>query len=238
MSSMMTWTTDIIRFMRDASDNSSYFSELALAVMPYLNGCKTICDAGCGLGQLAVELAEKMPDGTLVEGIDINYDALRVLCEQVGCRQITNVICTLTDLDSYHPDKKFGGMVFNYFGSMEQIMKIRERCCDGPVVLVKRNYKNHRFSLGNKPITTFNRDDAVEYLTRSDIPFIEKSFSCEFGQPFRSLEDAVLFYKIFSRDSSPEQISVDDVRPKLVVTGNIVFPYYLPHIKESRIIVI
>ena len=55
---MQRWGTDAIRFMTDASEYGDYYRQLTTKLLPYLPLNGHICDAGCGLGYLAQEIAE------------------------------------------------------------------------------------------------------------------------------------------------------------------------------------
>ena len=54
---MFVWTPDMIRFMQAANEKSDYHARLAAILAPRLSGCRTLCDAGCGLGALSAALS-------------------------------------------------------------------------------------------------------------------------------------------------------------------------------------
>lgn len=47
---MFVWTPDMIRFMQAANERNDYHARLAAILAPKLSNCRTLCDAGCGLG--------------------------------------------------------------------------------------------------------------------------------------------------------------------------------------------
>jgi hypothetical protein len=122
-------------------------------------------------------------------------------------------------------------MIFNYFGRMEQNLDIAAKHCLRRAIIIRKVYRNHRFSFGNYPI-----EQAVHPL--DGVEHEEREFSCEFGQPFRSIDDAVRFFELYSRDEDKSVINEKNVRSRLVETGKPDFPYYLPHLKQSNIYVI
>ena len=74
---------------------------------------------------------------------------------------------------------------------------------------------------------------------------IEKGFECikkdleiEFGQPFRNYDDARLFFNTYSMDDDKSVITDEYLTKKLEKTGRADFPYYLPHTKKIRFIVL
>ena len=78
---MQLWEKDMVRFMRDASEYSTYHQELAKRLSPYLNKEMHICDAGCGLGYLSLALA---PYVGSVTGVERHSDASAVMAEKSG----------------------------------------------------------------------------------------------------------------------------------------------------------
>ena len=73
---MYIWDADRIRFYKDASERTGFYSCVTKLLYPALSREKTICDAGCGLGYLSLHLA---PYVKSVSAIDCNGDAIRVL---------------------------------------------------------------------------------------------------------------------------------------------------------------
>lgn len=70
---MFCWTDDMISFMQDAANFSSYQKELADWICGALPAVRHVCDAGCGLGFLSVRLAERFET---VTAADISGQAL------------------------------------------------------------------------------------------------------------------------------------------------------------------
>ena len=56
---MFRWTDDMVRFMRDAAGFGSYQTELAGWICSQIPQARHVCDAGCGLGFLALQLAQR-----------------------------------------------------------------------------------------------------------------------------------------------------------------------------------
>lgn len=228
---MYQWTPDMIRFMNDASKKTDYFKDLASLIFKEIGAASNVCDAGCGLGQLANELQTYYP---CVTGIDINHDAI----EFFNKNKNKEVKVIEADLNAYNPKVKFDLMVFNYFGDIKQIINIHKNCCCGKSVVIKRNYKSHRFSFERKPINSYNRETAVDYLIKNNISYKELSFVHEFGQPFKNLDDAVLFFNTYSRDEDRSIITKENVARRLTKTDDSTFPFYMQHTKESSILII
>ena len=75
---MQSWDARTIAFMRDAEAHNAYTRELAEWILPHLNADDAVCEAGCGLGQLALALAGAVRSYT---AFDRNADALSDLRE-------------------------------------------------------------------------------------------------------------------------------------------------------------
>jgi len=220
----------MVRFMEDASENSDYFVKLADLIEPYICDFRTVCDAGCGLGQLSRELGRR---GYKVFACDISKTAIDYVKSQ-NYKNVTAVECNLT---KWIPSEKFDAMIFNYFGMMDQVIDISKRCGKGPTLAIKKDYKIHRFSFGVNPIEGKMKVNAEQYLSEMGISFEKKNFGFEFGQPFRSIEDALLFFSIYSHDSDRSVINTENVLSRVIKSHICGFDYYLPHKKDSLLFV-
>ena len=221
---MYRWEPDMIRYMRDASENSSYNRELVAEMLPWLNQEMRVCDAGCGLGYLSMELA---PHVEHVTAVDINADALQDLREKA----ISNVTVRCGDIGALQPARPYDAMVFCFFGGIEEILRIAREQCGGSVFVISRNYTTHRFSVGDYPTGSYGFSRAKMVLSEQGIPFEEKILQLEFGQPFRSLEDARRFFELYSRDENKQLITDEFLKEKLVQQPG-EFPWYLPHLRN------
>ena len=77
---MFTWTPEMIRLMQNANARSEYHRQLAAILAPKLAGCRTLCDAGCGLGSLSAAL---IPYFDAITAADVSDAALDVLRETI-----------------------------------------------------------------------------------------------------------------------------------------------------------
>lgn len=73
---MFVWTPDMIRFMQAANERNDYHARLAAILAPKLSNCRTLCDAGCGLGALSAALS---PYFASITAADVSGEALDVL---------------------------------------------------------------------------------------------------------------------------------------------------------------
>jgi len=102
--------------------------------------------------------------------------------------------------------------------------------------MITRTYTTHRFSVGSHPTGSYGYWGSREVLTNLGIPFEEKTFDLEFGQPFRSLVDARRFFEIYSHDEDKSSITDAFLRSKVLETGREDFPLYMPHLRNLSIL--
>lgn len=230
---MQLWYEDMIRFMRDASEYGTYNQELAKLLAPELTRDMYICDAGCGLGYLSLALAPYVGKITSVEK---NPDALKVLAENCRAGNIRNIEPRCGTIQECQPEKKYDAMVFCFFGRGHEILEVTKKQCEGTVYIITRTYTSHRFSVGEHPTGSYGYRGSQALLQELKIPYEEKTLALEFGQPFRSLEDARRFYEIYSKDEDKSVITDAFLHSKLKITGDAAFPYYMPHLRNLAIL--
>lgn len=221
---MYRWTPEMIRYMRCASAYSDYHERLAKLLTPWLGPGSHICDAGCGLGGLAVALA---PHVGQVTAVDIDRDALQVLEE----KSLPNVIPLCGDIAKLPPETPYDAMVFCFFGGIEEVLELAAAQCRGDVFIISRNYDTHRFSPGSHPTGSYGFCHAKKTLEQRGIPFQARELEIEFGQPFCSWEDARRFFALYSREQDKTLITDEFLAGKLV-KGKGDVPWYLPSLRK------
>lgn len=230
---MFLWKPEMIRFMRDASEQCDYHKKLAAKIAPHLPSDAEICDAGCGLGYLSLALA---PYCKSVTAADISRDALNVLEENRSARGCENVRILCGNIADLPPVRPYDAMVFCFFGSAGPILRLAKAQCRGKIVIIKKNWEEHRFTIGHKRLAHETFTVLQEKLSAAGIPFTAEAFALEMGQPLRSLTDAVEFFHTYSRDDDPQAITEETVLPRLTQTDDARFPFYLPQNKEMGFI--
>ena len=213
---MFTWTPEMIRLMQNANARSEYHRQLAAILAPKLAGCRTLCDAGCGLGSLSAALS---PYFDAITAADVSDAALDVLRETIRTQNLTNITPLPCDLLQSTDRTRYDGMVFCFFGSLAEILPVARRQCAKTLVIIKKNYELHRFSLTAQPIRGETAPAACEALRAMGVPFRFDAQELEHGQPFASLDEAVQFFRIYSKDEAPGAVTPEAVLPRLQKTG-------------------
>ncbi|MBR6826066.1 MAG: methyltransferase domain-containing protein, partial [Oscillospiraceae bacterium] len=192
---MQRWSADTIRFMEDASRYGSYHRDLARALLPYLPTEGHVCDAGCGLGHLSLELAAHCRK---VTAIDVSASALQGIVN----RALPDNLRVLQG-DVFSMEGHYDAMVFCYFGRTEEILKLAEKGTADRFLVVRRDCSRHQFSAG--PVE--RKEHSINVLTREledrGISYVSKNLALELGQPFRSREDALAFFRLYNKSERP-----------------------------------
>lgn len=223
---MFQWNEEMVRFMRTASEYGDYHRRLVQRMRPALHSADHICDAGCGLGYLSLALAPYVRRVTAADRSEAALDVLRQNCAARGIRNIDILSGELQPVPLAAP---YDAMVFCFFGRMEEIAAVAKAQCRGTVFVFKKNYTSHRFSVGEHPAGWDSFRAGADWLTERGVPFKAETLEPEMGQPFRSMEEARQFFRLYSRDADKSVITDDFLRNKLVETGREDFPLYLPH---------
>lgn len=226
---MFEWTEERVSFMADACERTDFHTKLAALLSPYLKKTDSVCDAGCGLGYLSLALAPLVGHVTAAERDDRALDVLR---RQLARRHIRNVTPLCTDVLAYTPPVPFDAMVFCFFGSMEEILAAALRQCRGTVLAVVRDDVCHRFSGAPRAPGRHSFDAACGVLDAHGIPYTAQRAALDFPQPFRTLEDARTFLTLYGGGAPAE----DDLRTKLISTGDPDFPWQLPGVRRFGMI--
>ena len=180
-----------------------------------------MCDAGCGLGGLSVAL---LPYCRHVTAVDRAAAPLENLRQRAG--HDPRLTVRQGDIRCLPPETPYDAMVFCLFGDVEEALTVARQQCRGTVLLIRRDYAYHRFSTGRVPVG-FTAADSEDTLRHLGLSYRMERFSLEFGQPFRSLEDAQRFFRLYDRSGG-----VEPPLHRLVPGPEPEFPYYLPNRKD------
>jgi len=222
--------------MQDASEeNDTYYKSLASKVSGYLPGNAHVCDAGCGLGYLSIALSSYCKH---ITAVDIAPQALEVLRNKLKHLDCGNIGIIRGDIRENPPSEPYDAMIFCFFAGLEEALKIAKKQCSGTVIMIKKNWDTHRFSLSPKALERFTFTETLKRLGQLDIPHKSETFALEMGQPFDSIEAAVEFFQIYSRDDRPQDINAEAVAGKLVCRSSGRFPYYLPSLRQMGMIIL
>ena len=124
------------------------------------------------------------------------------------------------------PEEPYDAMVFCFFGRTDEILTAARRQCTGTVAVLKRCGRGHRFSRGkDRPRQGF--EELCRALKERGIPYQSRVLELDMGQPFRSLEDAAVFFRTHSRDD-PAELTPEALQSRLQRRDDPEFPWYFP----------
>ena len=232
---MYIWSPDSIRFRMDAAVYTKYDESIATQILPHLSESAHVCDAGCGLGYTSLALARHC---ARVTAVDTSKEALAVLRDHITAGSIQNIDVVENDLFAMEPNEKYDAMLFCFFGRLEETLRAAKAQCAGTVFMVKKNWRNHRFTPGEMPLKRFTFQQTLMELDALQIPYRAETFPIEMGQPFRSLEDALLFFETYRQEDDDADISPDKVKRLLCATESDEFPYFLPAARTLGIVAV
>lgn len=218
---MQRWSPEAVAFMRDASEFGSFYRELRNILLPYLSKNDRVLDAGCGLGYLAQAI---VGDCRAVVAADRAEPAVKAM---LGRELPRNMEARCADV--FTLTEPFDVLLCSYFGRSEEILRLRETLKPGKTIVIQRNCAEHRFSIGEaEDRHGWQGLDAL--LTARGIAYEKKAVSLEFGQPFRTVADAVRFFKLYNKSNVTVTESI--VSSMLTATRDTTYPYYLPQKRD------
>ena len=228
---MFLWTEESAAFWNDsAAYTKSYdlLAERAAARLP--SGC-TVFEGGCGLGHLSAALAK---GGYAVTAMDLSPLPLRYLRERAD-RAGGTLTVRQGDAFALPAGEVYDAGVFCFFGAVGETLAWARDHCRNTLILFKKDWNTHRFTRDGGALRKFTYPLTCAELERRGVPFTAEVFDADMGQPFRSLPDAIRFFRIYDPEAAMTEAQV---LSRLTETADPVFPYYLPALRPVGMIVI
>ena len=227
---MQAWTPEGMAFLQDAMACCGYYPALARRIAPYLPKQAHVCDAGCGLGGLSVAL---LPYCRHVTAVDRAAAPLENLRQRTG--HDPRLTVRQGDIRCLPPETPYDAMVFCLFGGTDEILDIAARQCGGTALVVRRDFRQHQFSSGVR-MAGHTAADMEQELRRRGLTCTLRRFTLEFGQPFRSVADALAFFRLYSRDGTAP--ARQELEARLEPSPWPDYPLYLPNPKPLCLLAI
>ena len=227
---MFTWTEESAAFWADSAAYTKSYERLAQRAAAHLAPGGRIFEGGCGLGHLSLALARK---GYAVTAMDLSPLPIRYLREQA--KGTPGLTIRQGDAFALAEDEVFDDGVFCFFGGVQEVLSWARVHCQGKLILFKKNWSTHRFTKDPEAIRKYTYPLTVAELDELGLPYETEVFDVDMGQPFRSLADAVRFFRLYDPLGA---MTEGDVRARLTETDDPVFPFYLSAIRPVGMIVL
>ena len=231
VNSLITWDEQSCTRFLDASVYTGFHKKLAQKILPFLEPGDTLCDIGCGLGRLDLELA---PFVSGILAVDVSEYAIKMLETGIRDSGVENIRTHCGDAMELTPG--FDVIVMSMYGKSD-ILKILGRCRRRFIKIVSASKKSglyperHRREVKNLvPVEKAG-------LESLGIDYMLDLCSIEFGQPLRTWQDAEAFVLSNAPEADSGEINAF-LDENIKRTGREDFPLYLPYQKELGIFVV
>ncbi|MDD5806327.1 MAG: methyltransferase domain-containing protein [Eggerthellales bacterium] len=234
---MSSWTPEIISYMADASRTSNYFARLSEIALRDLPAGSRVCDAGCGMGQLSLEMARA---GMQVDAFDCSPQAIAYLTNSLGEASLSpgRVRPSLTDFTRTPLEPgRFDRMVFSLSAAAVDAFDCGRKHGARSLVVINKMHPAPAQGDEDRPIV-YNLEKAVGHLCSLGLRTSATDVTLSLDQPFSSIESARRFFSLFRTRAYPHGITDTQLRSELTATENPEFPYVLPvkrHLAVFRI---
>lgn len=210
------WNEKTINWMQSASDFTGFHRHLCDFLEPLVSQDGTLCDIGCGIGLVDVELAGRW-SGLSITCLDPDAPALAALGEMAADRGVGNIktVCARSEELSGEWDV----ILSVFYGSGEQCLSWLPHC-KARLISVIADENSPSFSVHRAPRRKTARRTR-ELFSEAGLRFSERRLALEYGQPFTDEQDARDFMSVYGVAEDTEMIETRDEK----------FPLYLPKTK-------
>ena len=225
------WDKQSIEWFLNASSYTGFHATLARKIIPLLEPGGTLCDVGCGLGILDLELA---PYVSKLTAIDVNEDAIAVLKREVERSGIKNLRAECCD--AMQLEGSFDTVIISFVGGVN-LLNNRKLTCRRIIRIISAENKGSLYPERHRSKTKETVPLVTGELIAHSLRFRLEMEAIEFGQPLKSRMDAEQFILKNAPDATAEEID-SFIDENVELTGRDDFPLYLPNKKQFGIFVI
>lgn len=234
---MIEWTDKTIEYFKDASEYTGFHRNLAEKIRPYLKPDWTLCDLGCGLGLLDIELSDSV---SKITAIDHSKKAINDLNDRAKAQAIKNIHAKVGDVDKIK-DEKWGVLLMSFYGGSDELDRLFSLAKHKVIMVcfsdddIKNKAK--KSSKKNKSTT----ESKEKYLKSKGYPYKKIENIMEFGQPFKSMDDAYDFFDVYLTEEDPhKRKAIIEKDLKGIAPANLdkEFPYFKSIKKKIGILIV
>ena len=224
------WNEQTIGWFMDASAYTGFHKTLAELIVPFLSPRGTLCDIGCGLGRLDMELAPFM---TKITAIDINENATEILRHEAMTAGLDNINTIHGDVSSLI--ETFDFVLMSFFGQ-SNMLEFLKLCKRRLIRIVSADNNSGLYPQKYRCSVKDTVPIVQEELDAKGISYKLELHSIEFGQPLRSWQEAIQYVLKNAPEAGNNEV-IDFLSERIIRTDEGDFPLYLPNQKELGIFV-
>ena len=221
------WGDKTIGWLYDAAEYTGFYRHLAALLLPEIKLRNTLCDMGCGMALADMAMASEIGSITCV---DRNGPALTFAQNEAARRGIGNIDFRLSD--GLAVEGRWDTVIALFHGRVDKICAAYLAKAGDRMICV-----THGPGIRHAGAFCENADEAAAWLDAGGWTYTRTDGVLEFGQPHRSLEEAMESTAAFHRDWEREKLEAH-VRGKIQETGRADFPYYTPKTRSYGLFVI
>ena len=225
-----SWDEQTIRWFVDASAYTGFHKALAQRIIPYLEQDYTLCDAGCGIGRLDLELAPYVRELTAV---DLSDNAISALRQDALALGLNNIRAEVRDVESL--TESYDAVLLSFFGQ-DSMFDLLKHCRRKLIRIVDADDRARLYPERHQRHIRDTVAVVSKQLEEKSISFELELVELEFGQPLRSWQDAEKFVLSNAPESPSEEVH-EFLKKRIVETGRDDFPFYMPKKKGFGIFV-
>lgn len=227
------WSEQSIQWFLEASVFTGFHKALAKKISPFLEFEDSLCDIGCGLGRLDLELA---PYVRKLTAFDIDPEVVGILYKDAQSRSLHQLYPLCADVATFRG--RFDVVLMSFFGKSEiDIVHGLGLCRKKMIRIVNVENKSSLYPSRHRKTVKDTVSVVSRELEEQSLSFHLETPSIEFGQPFRSRQGAENFVCCHAPDIESRELE-DFLKEHLVETGESDFPFYLPNEKRVGIFII
>lgn len=234
---MIDWAEKTITYFKDASEYTGFHKELAAKIKPYLKPEWTLCDLGCGLGLLDIQLSDSVAE---ITAIDQNEKAIKDYNKRINELGIKNITAKVGDVNEIS-DERWDVLLLSFFGNRDELGRLLTLARHKAVIISFGNddVKKDRQNYEHKYKSTTESKEA--YLDANGYSYIKIENTMEFGQPIKSIEDAHSYFDAYLlEEDANKRKSIIEKNMEGVVPAydDEKFPYYFSKKKDIGILIV
>ena len=222
-----TWDDRTIGWLYDAAEYTGFYRNLAALLLPEIKQRGTLCDMGCGMALADMALSGDIGSITCV---DVNRPALSFAQEEARRRGIGNIEFLLSD--GFAAEGRWDTVMALFHGCVDRICAPYLSKANDRLICV-----THGAGIRHAGAFCENAEEAAAWLDAGGWTYTRSDGVLEFGQPHRSMEEAMESTAAFHRDWDRAVLEAH-VRGKAQETGRTDFPWYTPKTRSYGIFVI